>query len=550
MHPFALLLNVAGAVMLLLWSVRMVRTGVERAHGPALRRALKRGRGGPVGMAAAGCVLAILLQSGAAVAVLTSGFVVSGILSVPAGIAAMIGADLGSGLVVKILSFDLAPLIPLLLLVGATLFLKFEARTVRQTGRIVLGIAFILLALTLLGTATEPLRDSAVLPQVVGYLRDDPVTAFVAAAGLAWLLHSSVATLLLLVALAGRSMLPLEVAVPMVLGANLGAGIVAVWLTRPMPREARLIPVANLLFRAVLTLPALAIFTKWPIPLDALGADEGARLVNLHVAFNVLLAVIALPLIRPAERLARLLLPPAATPETTAGPVSALDRGAMATPALALASAKRETLRMGAVVETMLRPVMDLLDSGDAEAIGRVRALDAEVDRTHTDIKLYIAELRRRGLSEEEAQRGIELTSFAISLEHAGDIIDKTLLALAEKKAARRLQFSAEGWAEIAALHARVLANLQMAMNVLVSADVASARALVTEKEVLRKLERDSHNRHLSRLQSGAVESIETSGLHLEAVRALKEINSLLVSVAYPILAETGQLLRSRLAGA
>lgn len=552
MHPFNILMHLAGAVMLLLWAVRMVRTGVERAHGTALKAALRGARGGNAGIALAGAALAVVLQSATAVGVLAAGFAASGILSVGTGIAALLGADLGSALVVKILSFDLSWLIPVLLFCGATMFLKFETRSVRQTGRIVLGIAFILLALKMVGEATEPLRDAAALPQIVGYLRGDPLTAFALAAVLAWLVHSSVATVLLFVTFAGSGMLPLEVALPMVLGANVGGGIIAVWLTRGMQIEARRIPLGNLILRGLAAALALLALQVVTLPMSEMGINEGRQLVNFHLLFNLALVVLALPLVGPVERLTALLLPTPVSPTPPADayqrPASALDRSTLNNPALALASAKRELLRMGETVEMMYRPVMDLLDGGNLEQVARARALDEDVNRRHSDIKLFIAEVSRGKLSPEEAKRGIELTDFSINLEHIGDIIAKSLLTLVEERARKGLKFSEEGWSEMCNLHTRVEANLRMALNVLISGDTDSARQLVREKEEMRRLERESHDRHLARLQHGKPESIETSNMHLAVVRALKEINSLLVTVAYPILMESGLLLESRLA--
>jgi phosphate:Na+ symporter len=261
------------------------------------------------------------------------------------------------------------------------------------------------------------------------------------------------------------------------------------------------------------------------------------------------LLLLALPLVGPVMRMAEAVLPDPAVPvELVRTPRSALDRSVLDQPALALASAKRELLLMGETVEAMFAPVMDVLASDTTGQIAALKALDNEVNARHTDIKLYIAEVNRNDLSEAQMRHGIELTDFAINLEHVGDIIAKTLLTLAEEKHARALRFSDEGWAEMRGLHARVRANLQLALNVLVSGDAGSAQALMREKERMRTLERESHDRHLARLARGNAESLATSNLHLEAVRAFKEINSLLVTVAHPILAERGLILRSRLA--
>lgn len=552
MHFMFILLQLAGAIMLLLWAVRMVRTGVERAHGAVLREALRGATKGRLKAATAGTLLAILLQSATAVAVLAAGFAATGVLTVSGGLAVMLGADVGSALVVQALSFDLSWLVPLLLFFGATMFLKFEARIVKQTGRTLLGIAFILISLRMVGEATAPMRHSALLPMAMDYLRSDPVTAFGAAALFTWLIHSSVASLLLFMSMAAQGVLPAEVALPMILGVNLGAGLVAVGLTRGQAIEARRIPVGNLIFRATAAIAILVAMQAIEIPIAWFGASAARQVVNMHLAFNLALLVLCLPFTGPVERLVAMLLPDAPPGSESfnlmSRRVSALDRTVIKMPSVALASATREVLRMAEVVEIMLRPVMDLFDSGDRDRVEQVRKLDEEVNRAHTDIKLYIAEVNRGTMTQEEARRGIELTDLAINLEHAGDIIAKNLLVLAQEKNDKRLSFSKEGWGELTTLHDRVLANMQIAMNVLVSGDLDAARQLVVEKERMRKLERDSHERHLKRLQSGSPQSIETSDIHLEAVRALKEFNSLLVSVAYPILTQSGDLLESRLA--
>lgn len=547
MHPILILIHLAAAVMLLLWAVRMVRAGVERAWGLSLRRTLRQARGGSAGIAMAGMILAVVLQSSTAVGVLAVGFAASGMLGVTAGIAAMLGADLGSALVVKLLSFDLSELIPILLLAGATMFLKFENRQIRQIGRIVLGIGFILLSLGMVAEATEPLRDSAVLPQVAAYLRGDPLTAFALAALLAWGLHSSVAALLLFASFASGGLLPAQAAAPMVLGANLGGALIAAWLTRGTALPERRIPMGNLIFRGTGAVAALILLQVVPQPLQYLGGDAGVQLVNFHVLFNAALLIVALPLAGTMDRLTARLWPKPDGAEAMPGYRSSLDPSSLSQPRLALASVQRELLRMAEAVEAMLRPVADVLEGGDARRIAQLRAMDDEVNQRHTDIKLFIARINRGDLTEDEAKRSLELAAMAIDFEAIGDLIAKNLLAQADEKLQRQLRFSAEGWEELSRMHARVLANMQLALHVMVSGDLSAARQLVAEKSVLRRLERESHDRHLARLRSGQAESMETSDLHLEVVRSLKEINSLVVKVAYPILTRNGDLLESRL---
>ena len=546
-----ILLYLAGAAMLLLYAVNLVRTGVERAYGGLLRTILGGAKGGVLRSAISGTGMAIMLQSSTAVAMLACGFAASGLLSAASGLALLLGADLGSALVVRILSFNLGWLIPVCMLAGGILHLKVAGQKARETGRIILGIGFVLLSLKLIGEATGPLREAAFLPAISGYLAKDFTTAFLLGIVFTWAIHSSVAAVLMLAAFATQGLVPLEASVPIMLGANVGSGLIAFGLSRGLDRKAQRLPLGNLLFRLAGALTALFAVESFQMPLDTFGGHTGSALVNLHVIFNAALMVVCLPLTGLMAKLTVQILPePAAQADDPLSQhrASVLDGAVVGAPRLALASVTRELLRMGELIQRMYVPIIELYEKGGKEQIARLRKLDQEVNDAHTGIKLYVAQVNAGGLSPGEAQRGMELTDVAINLEHIGDIIAKTLLVLAEERSAKKLRFSDEGWEELSALHERVMVNLQLALNVLISNDVASARQLVAEKEHVRAMERESHERHLHRLQAGKIESIETSDLHLETLRALKEINSLLVTVAYPLLTQTGDLLSSRLA--
>lgn len=546
-----ILLHMAGATVLLLFAVQFVRTGVERAHGDVLRSALKHARRGRLAAAAGGAVMAVVLQSSTAVAVITCGIARNGLLPTATGIALLLGADLGSAIVVRLLSFDLAWLIPVCLALGGLAYLRSVSEKARESGRTVLGIGFVLLSLQLIGMATEPLREGALIPQVANYLAADFVTAFLAGAIFTWIIHSSVASILMVAAFTAQGLISLDAAVPLVFGANLGGGLIAFWLSRGMPPEASRLPMANFLFKVAGALAGLVIIEWLRLPVEALGARPAVALVNLHMAFNLLLALLSLPFVKPMARLVTRLIPeplPARDGEDPLlGGISALDRSVVGIPGLALANAVRELLRMSELVDLMVRSAMDMLRGGTAAEFRRMRAIEAQVNEALRAIKLYLAEVNREAMSPEQARLSIDLTDFAINLEHAGGIVAKNLLTIAEERAARNLRFSQQGWSELVELHQCLLENMHLAFNVFVSRDLASARLLVIEKEKMRARMRETCDRHLTRLQEGVPESVQTSRMHLETARGFKEINSLLATIAYPILSRSGELLGSRL---
>jgi phosphate:Na+ symporter len=185
---------------------------------------------------------------------------------------------------------------------------------------------------------------------------------------------------------------------------------------------------------------------------------------------------------------------------------------------------------------------MAALMTDNRSLVNEVSQADNVVDRLHEAIKLYVTKVTRGSLDEREGRRATEIISFAINLEHVGDIIDKNLCEVAAKKIKRRLQFSADGAAELMAFHKRVADSLKIALAVFMSGDVGDARKLIAEKAQLRAAELLAAERHFERLREGRPETVETTSLHLDILRDLKRIHSHICSVAYSVLEATGEM--------
>jgi phosphate:Na+ symporter len=546
MTILSFLVHLAGATMLLLYAVRMVRTGIERAFGASFQRVITTTEN-QIGAALTGLVLAIVLQSSAAVGLLVAGFAGTGALAFGPGISVVLGADLGSALLIQVLSFKMDWLVPVLLTVGGGFFIKADRRALKQAGRIILGIAFILISLRFLRETMDPIRDSAFLPAISVYLERDFVTAFIAGTMLAFLMHSSVAVVLMCVTLVAIGAVPVAAGVSLVLGANLGSAIIPIWLSRGMNAAARRVPLANLVLRGTGAIVAVIAFAKLPLlPLiDGWGA--GQTLINAHVLFNLVLLG-TLPIARFLQGPVSRALPDQPVPqENNPLYVSVLDKSALAKPALALANLRRELLRMSAVVQEMFEPVIELYTKFDRQRLASLRAKDAILDKALDEVRHYTAAINQQDMSKAERKDARALMEYAIALESAGDIVAKRLLPLAQAKSEHGVRFSKEGYGELQALHARVTANMALASNVLVSEDMESARLLLEEKTEMARRERASRKKHLSRLSEGVAISFESSDIHLETLRALKDFNSQIAVVCYPILYRGGQLLDTRL---
>ena len=537
-----------GAVMLLLYAVRMVQTGIERAFGPSFKRVVTQNEN-PFQAAIVGLFLAVVLQSSAAVALLTAGFAGGGTLSFGAGLAVVLGADLGSAVVVQLLSFRLDWLVPILLALGGWFFVKTDSRGLKQAGRILLGIAFILLSLRFLRETMDPIRDSSFLPALAAYLEKDFLTAFLVGALLAVLMHSSVAVVLMCVTLVAIQAIPLAAGISLVLGANLGGAAIPYWLTRGMKATARRIPIANLIVRGTSAVLVLFIVNIFGLTAFAIGPSPAQSVVFAHLIFNTLLLVF-LPVTHLLTGLFEQLVPDDHSnveAEESPHTQTALDDNALSSPRLSLACLRREVLRMSTLLEQMMRPIMDRYADGDLALIKATRNEDPFLNQALDGIRFYVAAMPTKNMNKDETRRVRELAEYAINLENAGDIVAKRLMQLAAEKSKKQIRFSAAGWSELQRMHEKVVSNMTLAFDTLISEDLESARLLMEEKNQMAKTERQSRKKHLKRIRNGEEISLESSDLHLETLRALRELNSQIASIAYPILLRNGQLLETRL---
>ena len=546
-HIILFLLNIAGAAALLIWAVRLVRTGVERGFSNQLRLWLRHSTKNRALAAVSGMGAALFLQSSTAVAVLVSNFVAKGGLVAVTGLAILLGADVGSALVSQLLVVRQPFLIPLLLLVGVSLFLRAQGSSLRQAGRILIGLALIFVSLDMIRAATGPLVGNPSTQAVMGYLGSDALTAFVIGAAFAWLVHSSVAAVLLFVTLAGQGVLPVSAAAAMVLGANLGGSFIAYVLTLQAPIASRQMVVANLVLRGGGAALITVLISAMPYLMDQLGGTPARQAINLHLVFNLAVALLGLPIVGPVARLTARLVTAPSKSDTGLGMESALDPNAVARPGRGLDCVARELLSMGQRIERMLRAIDPLYDKWDAAAATAIEEEDKIIKRMHLEVKLYLAEIGHRGLEEDQGRRSMDLASISTNMDAASDAISRTLLKLARDLHTEGLNFSDKGRAEISDFSDRVLGNVQLSLNVLLNQNPAEARELLAAKEKVRSVEQKLQRNHLGRLQQGLVESIETSHIHQETLRGLKQINTSFAAIGLPILAKSGDLLKSRL---
>lgn len=542
------LLDLGGAVALLLWGLHMVQSGIQRAFGPDLRRGLGQAFSNRLKAFGAGLGVTAILQSSTATGLMVAGFAAGGLVDLVPALAAMLGANVGTTLIVQLFSFNLAAAAPLLLVVGVLMFRQGNASRTRDLGRVAIGLGLMLLALSQLLLIVTPYEDVPSLRILLGAIATQPIIALMFGALLTWAAHSSVAIVLLVMSFATKGVIPLDTGLALVLGANLGAALNPVLETpRGADRAGARVALGNLFNRligAAVFLPLIG----WIGPqLLRFEPNLGRGVADFHLAFNVAMALAFLPLLRPFAKLLRYCLPARIEPQDPSRPLY-LDPAATETPAIALGNAAREALRMIDVLDEMLQGVAQALAQTDRQKIVETRRMSDILDRLNGAIAAYLIALDPEALSEADDKRLAAILAFATNLQLAGDAIDRSAMGTLARQLKRGMVLVKAGRADVRTMLDRLGANLRLAATTFMTGDERAARALTDEKAIFRDLEAKATAAHFRHLRKSRPAAVETNTLHLDLLRSLKSVNDYLVAgAAYPILEERGELRQTRL---
>lgn len=543
MQSTVTILNLLGAVALLLFGLSQVKDGVTRAFGLKLRAVLATGTRNGFRSFVSGFFATIALQSSTATALTITSFAERDLVKPRMAQIVLLGANVGTAVTAWIFATGIEWLSPMLILTGVALN-RGKTNASKGGGAALIGIGLMLLSLHLLSLATEPMRTSRALGAFIAMLDTAWPVALIISAALAFVSSSSLAMVVLILSLASAGILSTELIIILILGANLGGAIPPVIATLSAGPAARRITLGNLIVRTIGCLIVLPLASYGADLLKLMPFSEGMLPVDAHLVFNIVLAAVAWPFSTLLYKLMEQIVP--SEDKADEGP-RFLDEEALDRPVVALSNAAREVLSIGDNIERMLIRAENAFKKNSREPLAEIPALESRVDLLQQEVKLYLSKLGRKGLSEEDGRRSTVIIDYAINLEHIGDIIEKGIAEQIRKKITYGFRFSEEGYTELKTLFDMTIENLRAAQTVLMTGDFALAKRLMEIKVDIRRLEKQSSDRHLGRLRDGLTESMQTSSLHLDMLRDLKRINAHIVSVAHPILNESGLLGESRL---
>jgi phosphate:Na+ symporter len=488
----------------------------------------------------AGLLATLALQSSTATGLMAASFMEFGLFGLTTGLAMMLGSNVGTALVAKLLSFPIINLVPLLLVGGVAAFRKASGVRGRSLGRVAVGLALMLWALHDLGAAALPMTKGPLAQAIIHSLQNQILASLVIGIIAAWAFHTSVAVVLVIATLAATGTFPPLTALSMVLGANLGSAIGPYLETKGA--IARRLPLGNLVVRGV---GVLTIAPLLPIIIARAGAytQNHQIIVDFHVLFNIAIAIVAWPFSSQLARLLKRLLPdPPALSDP--GRPEYLEEGLTAHPHLAMVAAERESVRLGANAESIFRDMQPILfDPNPILGATLVARAESSAKLAH-EIRLFIDRVARSGMGQDETRRSQELQAFALGAEQAMEVV-KELGQERRMGATPVASFLGEPEREaVARAFSLVLSSCREAIGILMTGDIEMARALIESRDELRAMEREALHRQLTATQHpGVIHAIES---WVRTIQHLRHIHSYWTGLAHQVLEEAG-LLRGRL---
>ena len=540
-----ILIELLGSIALLLWGLRMVRTGVMRSYGTNIKRFARRSEGKIIPAFLSGLIVAALLQSSTAAVLISASFAGQSLIGVGTAFITMLGADIGTSVAVLIASQKFTTLAPFLLAVGIFGFISSKENKRQNVFRAIGGLGLILLALILISITAGQLAELREFKSLMEVFKNQPVFFVILALVLTYLSYSSLAIVLLSVSFLATGVIGINESLYLVLGANLGSGmlpLISSWKSSELEKNPI---IANLLVRSlciILFYPFVSIFSNFSL------AYISFELVPAiyHLTLNLFVAIIGIIFSKQFLTLSLSLFSENKN-EDQLNKHNILEADDFSMPAVSLANAKREALRMAEVSQNMVVSSLAVFKDDNEVLRDEIIKKEDTVDEFYDGIKLYIARILQEELSPVESQQALNILNFTTNMEHIGDIVNNSLMELSGRKIAKHIHFSKEGFGEIISIHEEVCANYDLAINTFVSNDCELARVLYEKKQELHKLEKRSVSKHLQRIGKGVADSLETSSMHIDVVRDYKRVNSLLSSIAYPIFFASGEMLETRL---
>jgi len=527
-------LGVAGGLALFLFGLNSLKDNLEQLAGEKIRYVIHHMTGNVFAGIITGIIITFIFQSSSATSVLLIGFANAELINLLQAMGVILGADIGTTFTVQIISWNIYNYSLLFIVCGVilTIFTRKKQRVL--TGNILIAIGMIFLGMKMMSDSTSSLKNAEFFHQIIESTKGHPLTLLILSTIFTSIIQTSAGTIGLLISLSQSGALnSLEIAIPVILGANIGTCATAILAAIPASVEGKRIAAGHLFFKIMGVIIFYPLMNTLVYLASSTATTLPHQIANAHTIFNVLITILFLPVVKIIAYLINLFLPEKLQTQEKYG-TKYLNPSALLTPSLAIAYSTREILRMADVVGDMLK--RSILALKDEDIMTELKKSDNKVDTIYQELKMYLTKISLNPLSSELANMNVHHLTMIINLENIGDVIDKNILFLAEKRHKHHSVFSTEGMEELSEYHRLICQNFDLAISAFTTQNIELAQQVVNNSRKIDELLRILTDNHFQRLRKGLKESIETSSIHIDLLSNFQRINTYITNCVYPLL--------------
>lgn len=530
------MIQILGGIGLIFFGVRFLRKGLDRLFGGRLMTWLATVTKGRVKAMLTGVAIGTVAPSSTGASLMTVQMLNTGRIDASSMLAVLLGTNIGITVAAQLLAFRVQDYVGLMIFFGVVGFQYMRGNLVRGIGQCILALGFVFLAIDIIGIGASNLAGDPDVREVLKVFSLFPWLLLIATAIFAMVLQSSTASIGLGIAMASGGLLEGGLLGWWVLGTNLGIGmtsLVAAWGTQ----DGRRLGVANLVLKCLVAAPLLLVpgLLSWVFHIVP-GTLE-RQTTMLHTDYNLLVALVALPVLPAIWRAVSTIMPVAAE-ETFAPTASYLDAKALETPSLALSRASRECMRMAEHVRFMLEQFLLAYLKRDPTLARRVQREDDVVDKINIDLKEYLSRIGD-GLGPAEVQWQFALHGISSELEAIADVIDQHLCAVVIKQGHEGIYVPECDELAVEEGFRRVEYRLELGIGLITTRDIPAAEEFVRAKQPLDEWVRASQRKHFVNISNGDQKALAASPIFLDLLNGVKRINSHLGILGYAIVNST-----------
>ena len=532
-------IGIMGGLGLFLYGMNLMGEALEKAAGSKLKKIIELLTSNIFMGVIVGTIVTAIIQSSSATTVMVVGFVNAGIMTLPQAVGVIMGANIGTTVTAQLVSIDINGLAPIALGIGIILYLFGGKPKTKHIAEVLIGFGILFTGMDFMKEAVKPLAEYSGFTNALLTFGKYPILGLLLGFGITAIIQSSSASMGMLVVLASQGLIPLNSALPILYGQNIGACVTSLLSSIGASISARRAALIHLMFNVLGTIIFLiflnGIVVKAVVYMDP---DNVARqIANVHTIFNITSTLMLLPFNKIIIKLATKLAPDNNTEDDDTKVVKFIDDRMIETPSIALVNVEKETLRMGEKSRESLDSAMTGIFEKSEKDLSNTLKKEKVINELQKTILNYLLKLSKAPLNEESREVIDSLFNTVNDIERIGDHAEN-LAELGKSSIVNDVVFSDNARSELSDMYNKVLSTYTYSLESMRTSDVDLACKVIKMEEQVDIMEKTCRLNHMRRLNNNMC-SIDNGIIYLEILTNLERVSDHAVNIAQQVIAQS-----------